>query len=222
MSFPVQTVWFILFAVVALFIASLILSIKFDDWFAKRINPYILEYLSGHDIDKFARDLKKMRPWAVTKNARNAMQVNWFCALLENERFEESRKLLEQIEHQAKTRVDWMNYHLLMAEYAEKTGDTQLAEKERQVSASLKTMVEQKLQNPRERATAGQCKQAFFAWLSFAIFLLMAGILCFYLAQNEILKDLGASSVTLSLLALPSAVVWLILWMVRKHKENAG
>lgn len=221
MSFPLHTVWIIVLAVVVLFIASLIVPIKFDDLLAKKINPYILEYQENHDLAKLESGLKRWRPWAITKESKNAIQLNWFCALLEQEQWEESRKVLEQIKQKAKTTVDWMNYHLLMAEYAKKIGDEQLEKNEKELSDLLKTKIEHKMQNPKESATAKQCKKSFFLWLSFALFLIISGCVCVFLFQESILGDLGASAVLVSFFALPVALIWFIIWMIRKQKEKS-
>lgn len=218
---PQHVVWMILSAMVVLFVLCIILPIKFDDWLAKKINPYILEYQQEHDLAKLESNLQKWHRWAITKTSRNMIQINWFCALLEQGQWKECRKVLEQIERQAKTTVDWMNYHLLMAEYAKKIGDEQLAKREIRLSEQFKTKLETKKNNPRETATARQSVHSFFLWLSFAGFLMIGGGVCVCLFPESVLGDLGAVAASLSLFALPVALVWLVVWIIRRRKEQS-
>lgn len=95
--FPQHTVWLLVLAAVALFLAWILLPIKFDDWFAQKINPCIQAYQREHNFEKLETELNRWRPWALTKTAKNALQVNLFCALLEQGRWEDARKTLEQI-----------------------------------------------------------------------------------------------------------------------------
>lgn len=221
-SCPVYAVWLILLAAVVLLLVWIVVPMKYDDWIAKKINPYLLEYQQIHNLDKLESGLKQWQPWAITKVSRNMMQVNWFCALLEQERWEESQKVLAQIKQHAKTTIDWVNYHLLMAEYAKKIGDKQLAESESQLSDQLKTKMLTKKSNPKEPATAQQSKQAFSLWLLFVMFLMIGGGVCATLFPESILGELGAGAVTMSLFALPVAVVWLVVWLVRRQKEKSA
>lgn len=217
---PLHTLWIFLMLFVVLVLAWLIVPIQYDEWLAKQINPYFLEYQQKHDLKKLENGIKKWRPWAITKTSRNMMQVNWFCALLEQEHWEEAEDALEEIKACAKTTVEWMNYHLLYVQYAEKIGNQALADKERQLSLQLKAKIETKPSNRQEKATAKQCQQAFFCWISFVFFLLVGGGVCVYLSQKSIYGDLGASAVIVSFFALPVAVVWLVVWLIRKRKEK--
>ncbi len=125
-SFPSNVVWLFVLTAVVLFLAWLLLPIKFDEWFAQKINPCIQEYQREHDFGKFENELKRWRPLALTKTAKNAIQMNHFYALLEEERWEDAGKTLKEINLQSKTSVEWMNYHLLMSEYAQRIGDKKL------------------------------------------------------------------------------------------------
>lgn len=217
---PLHTLWIFLIVLVVLVIAWLMIPIKYDDWLAKQINPCVIEYQQKHDLKKLENGIKRWRPWAITKTSRNMMQVNWFCALLEQEKWEAAENVLEEIKACAKTTVDWMNYHLLQVQYAEKTGNQVLADQERQLVMQLKAKVESKKSNGQEKATAKQCKQAFFCWISFALFLLVGGGVCTYLLQGSIYQDLSVGAVIVSFFALPVAVVWLVVWLMRKGKEK--
>lgn len=216
--FSVHAVWIILAAIVLMFLFCILLPIKFDDWFAKKINPCILEYQQTHDFEKLADSLNHWLSWAFTKSSRNAIQLNLFCALLGQKRFEESKKQLEQIRLKAKTKVDWMNYHLLAASYAHETGNIELEKCEQRLSEELKAQLAKKNQNTNEPATARQCRNAFLAWLSFSLFLLIGGSVSLYLTRNSISAGVGA--IILSWFAFPVAVVWLILWLIRRRREH--
>ncbi len=220
-SFPQYAVWLLVFAAVVLFLTWILLPIKFDDWFARKINPCIQEYQREHNFEKLESELNRWRPWALTKTAQNAIQVNLFCALLEQERWEDARNALEQIKRQAKTVVDWMNYHLLMAEYAQNAGEPELEKSERRLSEELKEKIETKLKNPNQPATAQQSRTAFLQWISFAIFLFIGGSVWIYLFRDSALESIGAGVFILSWLAFPIAMVWLMLWLVRQKKERS-
>lgn len=220
--FPFHISWLILAAVAVIGILWLLIPLKFNEWLAKKINPYILEYQQDHDFTKLEAGLKKWRRWAITKSSRNNIQINLFCALLEQEQYEEARNTLEQLEARAQTTVDWRNYHLLMAEYAEKRGNKTLAESERQISNQLRTKLETKKNNPKERVTAQQSKQAFFYWFSFTLFLFIGGGVSVCLFPQSILSNLGVTAFILSWFTLPVAAVWLIVWLHQKRKEKSA
>ena len=219
-ALPVHTLWILLIILAVLVLAWLIVPIQYDEWLAKKINPCILEYQEQHDLKTLENGIKRWRPWAITKTSRNMLQVNWFCALLEQEQWEEAENALEEIKSCAKTTVDWMNYHLLKVQYAMKTGNQVLADEERQLSKQLKTKVETKKSNGQEKATAKQCMYAFLCWISFVLFLLIGGGVCTYLLQKSIYQNLSMAAVIVSFFALPVAVVWLAVWLVRKRKEK--
>lgn len=115
-----------------------------------------------------------------------------------------------------------MNYHLLMAEYAQRIGDTELKKNEWKLSEESKTKIEGKLKNPKQPATAQQCRIAFVSWLSFVAFLFIGGGIWIYLFRDSELNSVGAGAVILSWFAFPVAVVWLVLWLVRKNREGTA
>lgn len=220
MLFPVHTLWMGLIILILLVLAWLVIPLLYDEWLAKQINPYLLEYQQMHDIKHLENGLKRWRPWALTKTSRNMLQVNWFCALLEQGQWTEAESALEKIKTYAKTTVDWMNYHLLKVQYTMKTGNQMLADEERQLSLQLKSKVETKKSNGSEKATAQQCKLAFFCWISFALFLLIGGGLITYLSQGSTYGDFGVGAVIFSFVAFPVAIVWLVMWVVRKRTDR--
>lgn len=215
-----HTIWIGLILLVVLILAWLVVPMKYDDWLAKKINPYLLEYQQEHDLKRLENGLNQWRPWAITRTSQNMMQVNWFCALLEQERWEDAEQALEQIKMWAKTTVDWMNYYLLQVQYATKIGDQALAEEAQQLSIRMKGKVERKQSNGLEKATAKQCRQAFFCWLFFGLFLLFGGGVITYLAQGSGYTNVGVGAVILSFFAFPISVVWLIVWLVRTKREE--
>lgn len=217
-SFPSNVVWLVVLTAVVLFLAWILLPIKFDEWFAQKINPCIQEYQRDHDFVKLENELKRWRSLALTKAAKNTIQVNQFCALLEQERWENARKTLKEINLQSKTAVEWMNYHLLMSEYAQRVRDRELEKNERQLSEEFKSKIERELNNPKLTATAKQCRTAFLRWISFAAFLFICGGIWIYLLRDSALNSVGSGAVVLSWFAFPVAVVWL----VRKNREKQG
>lgn len=219
-ALPLHTLWILLIILAVLVLAWLIVPIQYDGWLAKKINPCILEYQEEHDLKKLEDGIKRWRPWARTKTSRNMLQVNWFCALLEQEQWEKAEHALEEIKSCAKTTVDWRNYHLLRVQYAMKIGDQMLADEERQLSKQLKAKVETRKSNGQEKATTKQCMHAFFCWIFFALFLLIGGSVCTYLLQTSIYQDLSVGAVIISFFALPVAIAWLAVWLVRKRKEK--
>lgn len=219
--YPVHTVWLLVAAIVLLFIAWIIVPIKYDDWMAKKLNPYILEYQQGHNLAKLEAVLQKWRPWAITKESKNTILINWFCALLEHEQWEKALKISEEIRKQAKTSIGLMNYHLLMVKYAERTGNQELANQERQLHDKLKTEIQTKNSGTKEPATAQQGKRSFLLWLSFSLTMLICGVLSIMLAPESLLSDLGATAVIISIFAMPVSVVWMIVWLMRRKKEKS-
>lgn len=221
-SFPTYTVWILVLAVAAAFFACLLLPIKFDDWFARKINPCIQAYQQDHNFETMERELNRWRPWALTKAAKNAVQVNLLCALFIEKRWADAADTLEQIKQRSKTAVDQMNYHLLMTEYAQQIGDTALEQQERQRSEALKTKIETKLRNPKLPASAQQSRTAFLCWISFVAFLFLGGGVWIYLFRTSSLKWLGVNAVICSWFAAPVAVVWLVLWLVRRKRAQTA
>lgn len=220
--FTPNIIWTIVFLAVVLFIASIILPIKFDDWIAKKINPYIYEYQKEHNIEKFEKELNNLRRFALTKTSKEAIDVNLFSAFLEQGQFKNATEKLEQIKRRAKTSVEHMNYHLLKSEYAKKVGDTELEINEKQLGEELKTKIENTLKNPKQPATAQQCKTAFFCWISFSICLFIGGGIWTYLLRDFEIKFYGVMAIILSWFAFPVALVWFIIWIVKGKKENSA
>lgn len=222
MTCPTYALWLIVLAVVVGLIGWIVVPMKYDEWLAKKLNPYLLNYQQDHNFEKLEAGLNRWQPWAITKVSRNALLVNRFCALLEQERLEDARAVLEQIHKQATTVADQLNDHLLTAEYEKKVGDAALADRELRLAEELREKMNAKHSRPSGPPTARQSKRAFLLWLSFAAFLLIGGSVCAMVLPESILGDLGAEAVLVSFLALPVALVWLIVWMVRRHKENAA
>ena len=220
MSFSPSTVWRLVLFVLVVLAAWIILPMKYDDWIAGKINPYIQEYKEDHDAEKLKIGLDKWQRWAITKNSRSVMKINRFSLLMEQGRFEEARRVTEELKACAKTAVEKMNYHLVMTEYAEKIGDEQLAEEHRQLSDSLKANLGKKVESCGGPADAKESRKAFLLWLSFSFFLLAGGILCFAVRSDGAIKDLGAGAVVVSLFSLPVVLGWLIIWIVRAVKEK--
>lgn len=218
--FPQHVVWLLVLATVILFLAWVLLPIKFDDWFAQKINPCIQAYQRDHDFEKLEIALNRLYPWALTKTAKNTVQINLFCAFLEQERGEDAKKVLERIHNEAKTAIDWMNYHLLMAEYAKRIGDRNLENIERSLSEELKSNIERTQSNPKQPATAQQCRTSFLNWISFATCLFFSGSIWIFAFRNSELTSVGAGAVMLSWFAFPVAVIWMVLWRVRKNREK--
>ncbi len=219
-SLSVHFIWIGLVLLVALVVGWLMVPMMYDDWLAKQINPWLMEYQQSHDLKKLEIGLNQWRPWAITKTSRTMMQVNWFCALLEQERWEDAGQALEQIRICAKTTVDWMNYYLLQVQYATKIEDQTLTKEAQQMSARMKAKVERKKRNGLEEATAKQCRQAFFCWLSFVLFFLLGGGMLTYFAQGTAYVNIGVGAVILSFFAVPVAVIWLIVWLIRTKREE--
>lgn len=218
---PIRILWLTLVAIAVLLGAWLVLPEKYNECFFTKINPYLVEYQKSHDFDALNAGLNRCRMWAITKECRNAISVNRFSALLEQERWEESQNELEQIRQRAKTTIDWINYHLFVAEYARKRSDENLAKREQQLSDRLKTKLKDQKSNPTEPATAKQSKHAFIYWLTFSMCLMIGGGACVYLGGESVLSNFGVAAFFVSLPSLAVTLAWLVTWIVRSREEHA-
>lgn len=217
---PTYALWLILLSAAVFLIIWIAVPIKWDEWLAKKLNPCLLEYQQSHDLAKLEAELNRWKPWAITRSSRNAIEANWFCALLQQNQQEKARSVLEQIRQHAKTTAEHRNYHMLMAAYAKNIADEALADSELRQADELKEKMTGKDVRPSCRATGQQCRRAFFLWLSFSAFLLIGGSVCAMVLADSLLADLGAEAVLVSFLAMPVALVWLGLWIIRRRRER--
>ncbi len=100
--FSLQTFWITLAVIVGLLVAFLAVPIRYNDWLGSRINPYIEEYQQTHNIEELEKGLKCWHLWAITKESRNAVHVNWFSALLQRDGVKKPEKSWKKSESSQK------------------------------------------------------------------------------------------------------------------------
>ena len=217
--FSYETMWIAVVVFLVLLALCFFAYCKYERWLAKKLNPYVVAYQSDHNLEKLKQGLDLWRPLAFSKHSKNIITANWFSALLEQKRWTEAEKSLEQFLHRAKNTQDKLGYHLLRGDYARAIGDTELEEQERLLSEQLKNQLGNKKGESRVAANAKESKHAFFYWLSFSFGLALFGILSNLAAGDSILGSFGSGLLILSLFSFPVCLIWLILWLIRRRKE---
>ncbi len=214
--FPVQTMWIAVAAVLGLVLLWIFLYIRYERWLMRGINPYVMQYQQDHDIRKLEQGMALWRKRAWSRYAKNVMLANWFSALLEQKRFSEAEAELEKFRRRARTMQDQLGYHLLRKDYAAAAGDQQMQQQEQQLIQRLQSQ----MGAPKEEKTAAQSRGSFFYWLSFSVFLFTAGFVCIMMTANDTVRNLGAWSCILSVLALAVSLMWLAVWLIRRGRER--
>lgn len=220
-------VWVVGIGILVLFVAFLVFYARYNAWLVRKINPYVLAYREDHDIEKLKKGFAQWKSWMLTEYAQNSMTVNLLTALLEQPQTDEFMEEAQRLKERAVTTREWEIYHFFMAEYAKRTGDGEAEERERRLSQELKEKAEWKNRMAKEPATAAQSRRAFLLWLSFDVFFLMCGLVCFaggalraIALHSTSLFSIAAAALILSFFVFPVVIVWLALWRVRCRKEK--
>lgn len=212
--FANQGIWVLALVLITVIVLLFFGYSKYSNWLVNKLNSVVLEYQKNRDTDALQAEFSKWR-FVATKYARDVMRINTTIALLEHDKFDDAKKEIDAVRLSCETTFDWMNYHLLLSDFAAKTGDKALARTEKRTADSIKKKIETTGTNPKERATKVQCKRAFINWVAFTALLLVGGGLITFAFKTTMLGSIGVAAFALSWFALPVTIVWGILWATR-------
>ncbi len=212
--FANQGIWVLALVLITVIVLLFFGYSKYSNWLVNKLNSVVLEYQKNRDTDALQAEFSKWR-FVATKYARDVMRINTTIAFLEHDRFDDAKKEIDAVRLSCETTFDWMNYHLLLSDFAAKTGDKALARTEKRTADSIKKKIETTGTNPKERATKVQCKRAFLNWVAFSAFLLIGGGIITVVFKTTMLGSIGVAAFGLSWFALPVTVGWGILWATR-------
>jgi hypothetical protein len=212
--FANQGIWVLALVLITVIVLLFFGYSKYSNWLVNKLNSVVLEYQKNRDTDALQAEFSKWR-FVATKYARDVMRINTTIALLEHDKFDDAKKEIDAVRLSCETTFDWMNYHLLLSDFAAKTGDKALARTEKRTADSIKKKIETTGTNPKERATKVQCKRAFINWVAFTALLLVGGGLITFAFKTTMLGSIGVAAFALSWFALPVTIGWGILWATR-------
>lgn len=212
--FANKGIWMLALVLITVIVLLFFGYSKYSNWLGNKLNAAVIQYQETRDIQALQNAFGKWH-FVATKYARDVMRINTTIAMLEHNQLDEAKKEIDALRLGCETTFDWMNYHVLMSDYAAKKGDKAVARQEKRTADSIKKKIETSKTNPKERATKAQCKRAFINWCLFSVLLLVVGGVVTVVFKTTMLGSIGVAAFMLSWFTIPVTIGWGILWMSR-------
>lgn len=182
---------------------------KYENWFAKQINPYLNQYKKDHKLDSLWEGLNKYETKAYTRNNRSALIINQVTALIEHGKYEDAIVMLEAFHKKGESFREELLYHECRIQCFKKQGNSKQVKEEEQEKRKL----EQMAKHMKGKTPAMHCKKAFFRWVPV---LLIFVVVCSAFATATWIAPLQVVTVPVAGITF----CWGFLWFFRMLKEK--
>lgn len=216
--FAMKHLWLPVVVLIGLVVLWGLVYARYSAWCMEAQHRVVMRYQANHQLKALENGFERLRPWA-TREMRNAMRMYWALALMEQRRWREAREVLLDFRGHCVSIYEWMDYYFLLAEYAEAVGNGELAAQAKGRGVSLKEVIESGAEHQRPRATKGQCRRAFFAWLSLDLVLFGGSIVAVLVQPSALVTDMAAGAFVVGLFIAPVTLGWGILWWMRPTED---